>query len=73
MLDSCSSLRSPDNLYNVLTHNFIRHYEQNRSIVLDNSFVLHLRIVLTSVIKLNIHSDHLLLQIGGLTPYIRKR
>lgn len=31
MLDSCSSLRTPDNLYNVLTHNFIRHYEQNRA------------------------------------------
>ena len=30
MLDSCSSIRTPDNLYNVLTHNFIRHYEQNR-------------------------------------------
>jgi len=31
MLDSCSSIRTPDNLYNVLTHNFIRHYEQNRA------------------------------------------
>jgi len=32
MLDSCSGyIRTPDNLYNVLTHNFIRHYEQNRA------------------------------------------
>lgn len=31
MLDSCSQIRTPDNLYNVLTHNFIRHYEQNRA------------------------------------------
>eukprot|EP00088_Acartia_fossae_P059412 TRINITY_DN704_c0_g1_i1.p1 TRINITY_DN704_c0_g1~~TRINITY_DN704_c0_g1_i1.p1 ORF type:complete len:548 (-),score=92.20 TRINITY_DN704_c0_g1_i1:115-1758(-) len=31
MLDSCSSIRTADNLYNVLTHNFIRHYEQNRA------------------------------------------
>eukprot|EP00092_Neocalanus_flemingeri_P026399 GFUD01028616.1.p1 GENE.GFUD01028616.1~~GFUD01028616.1.p1 ORF type:complete len:611 (-),score=134.31 GFUD01028616.1:98-1930(-) len=31
MLDSCSSIRSSDILYNVLTHNFIRHYEQNRA------------------------------------------
>jgi len=31
MLDSCSSIMTPDNLYNVLTHNFIRHYEQNRA------------------------------------------
>jgi len=31
MLDSCSSLRTADNLYNVLTHNFVRHYEQNRA------------------------------------------
>jgi len=30
-LDSCSSINSPDTLYNVLTHNFIRHYEQNRA------------------------------------------
>jgi hypothetical protein len=30
MLDSCASIRTSDNLYNVLTHNFIRHYEQNR-------------------------------------------
>ena len=30
MLDSCSSINSPDVLYNVLTHNYIRHYEQNR-------------------------------------------
>merc|ERR1711936_92060 len=32
MLDSCSGyIRTPDNLYNVLTHNMIRHYEQNRA------------------------------------------
>merc|ERR1712142_351242 len=32
MMDSCSGyLRTPDNLYNVLTHNFFRHYEQNRA------------------------------------------
>jgi len=31
MLDSCSEIRTPDTLYNVLTHNFIRHYEQNRA------------------------------------------
>jgi len=31
MLDSCSEIRTPDSLYNVLTHNFIRHYEQNRA------------------------------------------
>jgi len=32
MLDSCSGyIRTPDNLYNVLTHNLIRHYEQNRA------------------------------------------
>jgi len=31
MLDSCSQIRSPDNLYNVLNHNFVRHYEQNRA------------------------------------------
>jgi len=31
MLDSCSLIRTPDNLYNILTHNFIRHYEQNRA------------------------------------------
>ena len=31
MLDSCSDIRTPDTLYNVLTHNFIRHYEQNRA------------------------------------------
>merc|ERR1719402_475435 len=31
MIDSCSSIRTPDILYNVLTHNFIRHYEQNRA------------------------------------------
>ena len=26
MLDSCSQIRTPDNLYNVLTHNFIRYF-----------------------------------------------
>nr|ALS04459.1 chitin deacetylase 1 [Acartia pacifica] len=31
MLDSCTGIRTPDALYNVLTHNFIRHYEQNRA------------------------------------------
>jgi len=31
MLDSCSSIHTGDNLYNVLEHNFIRHYEQNRA------------------------------------------
>jgi len=31
MLDSCSNIRTADNLYNILTHNFIRHYEQNRA------------------------------------------
>lgn len=31
MLDSCSTLRSPDDVYNVLNHNFVRHYEQNRA------------------------------------------
>jgi len=32
MLDSCSGyIRTPDNLYNVLTHNMIRHFEQNRA------------------------------------------
>jgi len=31
MLDSCSSIRTADNLYNILTHNFIRHYQQNRA------------------------------------------
>jgi len=31
MVDSCADIRSPDGLYNVLTHNFIRHYEQNRA------------------------------------------
>eukprot|EP00088_Acartia_fossae_P031666 TRINITY_DN324_c0_g1_i1.p1 TRINITY_DN324_c0_g1~~TRINITY_DN324_c0_g1_i1.p1 ORF type:complete len:549 (-),score=134.67 TRINITY_DN324_c0_g1_i1:91-1737(-) len=31
MLDSCTEIRTPDALYNVLTHNFIRHYEQNRA------------------------------------------
>jgi len=31
MVDSCAEIRDPDNFYNVLTHNFIRHYEQNRA------------------------------------------
>jgi len=31
MLDSCSSIVTADGFYNVLTHNFIRHYEQNRA------------------------------------------
>jgi len=31
MLDSCSSINTADGFYNVLTHNFIRHYEQNRA------------------------------------------
>jgi len=31
MLDSCAEIRTPDSLYNILTHNFIRHYEQNRA------------------------------------------
>jgi hypothetical protein len=31
MLNSCSSISTPDGLYTVLTHNFIRHYEQNRA------------------------------------------
>merc|ERR1712168_448150 len=31
MLDSCAEIRSADSLYNILTHNFIRHYEQNRA------------------------------------------
>jgi len=31
MLDSCSSTSTADGFYNILTHNFIRHYEQNRA------------------------------------------
>jgi len=31
MVDSCAEIRSADSLYNILTHNFIRHYEQNRA------------------------------------------
>lgn len=31
MVDSCAQIRTGDSLYNVLTHNFIRHYEQNRA------------------------------------------
>jgi len=31
MVDSCNTIRTPDNLYSVLTHNFFRHYEQNRA------------------------------------------
>jgi len=31
MVDSCAEIRDADSLYNVLTHNFIRHYEQNRA------------------------------------------
>ena len=28
MLDSCAEIRTPDSLYNVLTHNFIRSSHQ---------------------------------------------
>ena len=31
MVDSCAEIRTADSLYNILTHNFIRHYEQNRA------------------------------------------
>jgi len=30
-IDGCNTIRSPSELYNVLTHNFVRHYEQNRA------------------------------------------
>ena len=34
MLDSCAEIRTPDSLYNVLTHNFIRFFYQPSSISL---------------------------------------
>ena len=30
-LDSCSNIRSGDQFYNFLTHNFYRHFDQNRA------------------------------------------
>jgi len=30
-LDGCNTILTPSQLYNVLTHNFIRHYDQNRA------------------------------------------
>jgi len=31
MVDSCSNIRSGDQFYNFLTHNFYRHFDQNRA------------------------------------------
>merc|ERR1712008_281862 len=31
MVDSCSNILSGDQFYNFLTHNFYRHYDQNRA------------------------------------------